>query len=527
MRVSHPPGSDVSGPTIPLSSPARVGPDLTELPRGRYGELFRQPSFVPLLLAGALQFAAPSTALVILLYRIAFAFPRSDPTSYVALALTLFGLSSALPTLAGALFSGPLADRHDRGRLMRIANFASIVATAGLAADLFVSPARPLDLPGPAGFYLPLWVALALPGWALLASSSTIFRPAFNTVVPRFVGTPDLGRANGAIYASAAAASGLGTVASGIALSLGAGAYAFAIPLLLFVGAQASLLGLRGNLAVDRRGPTRSVRAEMAEGFRYLVHRVALFEMTLGALVINFLTAVALVELALYLMSWLSVSTGFWYGAMVATATAGSACGLVAASHLRFEERAGRLIIALVFVTGLAIAALALVRTIYLALPIIFVYGFAPGAITTVFLSVVQATVPDEKMGRVFAADEVGSLALVPFGQIAGGVLTIVVGVRGTYLLAGTGIVIFGVVMLTMFAALRRLGYRPGKPEPPPGHGPADPGSGDGDPGGVVPVARRTEGTSEPDPPIEALGGLVPLRDVEEHLALAGGPQRA
>jgi MFS family permease len=527
MRVSDPPGASFHGRRYPYRAAHGWGPDLTATPHGRYGQLFRTPSFRPLLAAGALQFAAPSTALVILLYRIAFAYPHSDPTSYVALALTLFGLSSALPTLAGALFSGPLADRHDRGRLMRLANLASIVATAGLAVDLYLSPAHRLGFPGPAGFYLPLWIVLALPGWALLAASSTIFRPAFNTAMPRLVETSELGRANGVIYSTAAAASGVGTVASGVALALGAGAYAFAIPLLLFVGAQVSLLGVRANLAVERREPTRSVTAEMVEGFRYLVHRIALFEMTLGALVINFLTAVALVELALYLANWLSVSDGFWYGAMVATATAGSACGLFAAAHLRFEERAGRLMIALVFVTGLAIAALALVRSIYLALPIIFVYGFAPGAITTVFLSVVQATVPDEKMGRVFAADEVGSLALVPFGQIAGGLLTIVVGVRGTYLLAGTGIVIFGVVMLTMFAALRRLGYRPGKRESPPGQGPADRGGEYRDAGGVVPVARRAEGPNEPYPPIEVHGSLVALRDVEEDLALADGPQRA
>ena len=70
-------------------------------------QLFRRPSFVSFLLAGALQFAAPSTALVILLFRVAFAYPRAEWGTYGALALALLGLSSALPTLAGALFSGP------------------------------------------------------------------------------------------------------------------------------------------------------------------------------------------------------------------------------------------------------------------------------------------------------------------------------------------------------------------------------------------------------------------------------------
>ncbi len=437
------------------------GPGLTETFRSRYAELFRRPSFVSFLLAGALQFAAPSTALVILLFRVAFAYPSDERATFGALALALLGLSSAIPTLAGALFSGPLADRHDRGRLMRTANLLSIIATAGLGADLLVSSMRHVSLPGPAGFYLPLWVLLAYPAWALLAASSTLFRPAFNTSVPRLVDTSELGHANGTIYATAAITSGAGTVAAGLAMSLGAGSYAFAIPFALFVGAQVALLRVRADLSVKRRGPTRSVGSEMVEGFRYIVRRRALFQLTISSLVINFLTAVALVELALYLANWLGVSQGIWYGALVATAIAGSACGLLVASHLRFEARAGRIIIALVVVTGLAILSLALVRSIYFALPIIFVYGFAPGMITTIFLSVVQATVPDEKMGRVFAADEVGSLALVPFGQLAGGLVTLALGVRGTYLVAGGAIIVLGAVMLVGFVALRRLGYQP------------------------------------------------------------------
>ncbi len=470
---------------------------MTAAPPGRYTALFRLPSFRAFLATGALQFAAPSTALVILLYRVAFAYPSPERATFGALALALLGLSSALPTLAAALFSGPLADRHDRGGLMRTANAVSIVATAGLGLDLYFSTARHVPLPGPAGFYLPLWMLLAFPAWAGVAASSTLFRPAFNTSVPRLVSTSELGRANGAIYATAATAGGVGTVAVGVALSLGAGAYTVAIPFALFVGAQLALLRVRANLSVDRKETGASVWAEMVEGFRFLVRRAALFEMTVASLIANFLTTVALVELALYLATWLGVSQGIWYGATIATATAGSACGLFVASHLKFEMRAGRLLIALVVVTGLAIFALALVRSIYFALPIIFVYGFAPGAITTVFLSVVQATVPDEKMGRVFAADEVGSLALVPLGQLAGGLFTLALGVRGTYLLAGGSIVLLGIVMLTTFGALRRLAYEPRQPEPPGAGGASGRGGGNGDTGGVVPVARRPDGANE------------------------------
>ena len=118
---------------------------------------------------------------------------------------------------------------------------------------------------------------------------------------------------------------------------------------------------------------------------------------------------------------------------------------------------------------GLTLLSLALVRSIWLALPIIFLFGVIPGMFSTIFLSTIQSTVPDEMMGRVFSADEVGSYALVPVGQYAGGSLTYEVGVQGTYLTAGGTLALFGLVMLLGFTSLRNLSLHPaGPPEDPP-----------------------------------------------------------
>lgn len=401
-----------------------------------------------------------------MLYCIAFAYPADQRTTYGALALAFLGLSSTVPTLAAAFFSGALADRHDRLALMKTVNLVSLLATAGLASDLVFLPTTAVSLPGPAGFYLPLWVLLLYPGWAVIAVTTTLFRPAFNASIPRLVEPAHLPVANGAIYAVAATVSAAASLAVGGVLNFLAPAYALAVPFVLFFAAQVALLLLRVDLAPAQRRPRRSVVKEATEGYSYLVRRRGLFEITVAALVMNFLSAVALVELALYVASWLNLSQGIWYGAITAVATAGVAVGFVLAPRLRFEARAGRAIIVLMLAMGLAILSLGLVRSIWLALPIVFVYGLMPGMITTVFLSTVQATVPDEMMGRVFSADEVGSLALVPVGQYTGGLLTLSVGVQGTYLTAGSAIIVFGLIMATSFGAMRRLGYHPAEPQP-------------------------------------------------------------
>ncbi len=451
--------------TRPLGHPLRRG-----TPLSRYGDLFHRRSFGSFLAAGALQLAAPSAVLVTLLYGIAFAYPNvaaPDRTSYVALALAFLGLSSAIPTLASAFFSGALADRSNRGQWMRTVNLISILAMVGLAADLVYAPGSRVPVPGPAGFYLPLWVLLLYPSWAVVTMTTTFFRPAFNTSVPRVVEPQELGVANGLIYSVAAGASLAATLVVGILLTVAPFAYSLSVAFVLFFATQIALLGVGADLSVVRKTPPRSVLKEANAGFSYLFRHRALLELTIVGLVVNFLSALALVEVALYIQSWLGLSTGFWYGAMIAVLTAGSAVGFLLISRVHFEHRAGRVVILLTFLMGVCLVVFGLVRSIWLALPIIFVYGLMPGMFTTVFLSTIQATVPDEVMGRVFSADEVGSYALVPVGQFSGGLLVLALGVQGTYLAAGGAIVVFAVVLAATFGALRALGYRPPRPAEP------------------------------------------------------------
>ncbi|HTT15864.1 MAG TPA: MFS transporter [Thermoplasmata archaeon] len=426
-------------------------------PRATYRDVLRHDSMPAFLTAGALQFAAPATALVVLIFSIPGAYARAGHPGEGALALALLGLSSALPTLASAFFAGPLADRHDRHYLLRTANVVSLLATALLAADLYARPGGDLGLLP--GFYLPLWIALALPAWALLISSATVFRPAFNASVPRLVPAAELGRANGLIYAIAAGTSAAASLLVGVVLSVGSSVYALAVPFLLFLATQVALVGVRADLSAPRPRPVRRIWPDVVEGLRYLYGRRDLFEMTVAALVVNFLVAIAFVELGLYVLVWLGLASGVWYGAMVAASTAGAAVGMVAIAHLRFEERAGRVLIGLVLAMGFAVLGLALVHSVWFALPIVFVYGLLPGMVQTVFLSSVQATVPNEILGRVFSADEVGSYALVPVGQATGGVISFEVGVQGTFLAAGSSIVALGLVMAAGFGALRALRF--------------------------------------------------------------------
>ena len=450
----------------------------------RYAQVLARPAFRWFSLVGALSLAAPSAVLVVLTWEVAVAYPATlaRHVDFSALALAFLGISAALPTLAAATVSGTLADRWDRRRLLRATNLAALAATVLLAVDLSARPGQAVALPGPPGFYLPLWLLVAYPLWAVVTAMTTIFRPTYNASLPRLLATADLGTANGIVYALAIGTSVGATIGATALLQTTSSTAALFAPMALFAATQVALTLVRADLNPVERAAPRRFFADAREGYAYLARNRAILEITLTALAINFLSAVAFVELGLYVTSWLASTSAVVLGAMIAGSSVGSGIGTLAVNHLRFERRAGRLLVVLVAGQGLSVLALALVHNVWLALPDMILFGVFPGMYTTVFLSTLQATVPNRLLGRVFAADEVGSYAMVPVGQYAGGLITVATGIQTVYLAAGAGTVAVGGVMAAL-RDLRRLGFEPKAPSP---EGPAG-GAGEAGAGPAAP----------------------------------------
>lgn len=396
-----------------------------------------------------------------MLYSIATAFPTSDhPVELAALALAFLGLSSTVPTLVTAVFSGTIADRVDRLRLMRWVNLAALFATAAIALVLLWRPSEVVAVPGRPDFYFPEWILLLYPLWAVETTAVTMFRPSFNAALPLLVSKAQLGRANGLVYAAALTLSIGGSLAAGFVTNSWSASAALGIPIGLFALTEVSLLEVKGPLSAPRNAPVAPFLTEAKDGYRYLWNRRPLFALTLAALAINFFSAVAFVELGLYVVVWLGVHQAILVGAMMAGGSLGAAAGTLLINRFRFERRAGNFLVVLVVLQGAAVAALGAVRTIWLALPDMFLFGLFPGMFTTVFLATIQATVPNQILGRVLAADEVGSFGMIPVGQYVGGAITAVDGIPAAYFIAGAGTTVVGGLM-GLYSGLRRIGFAP------------------------------------------------------------------
>jgi hypothetical protein len=88
----------------------------------------------------------------------------------------------------------------------------------------------------------------------------------------------------------------------------------------------------------------------------------------------------------------------------------------------------------------------------------IFLFGLFLGFATTTWLSAVQILVPNEMQGRYFGIDQLGSFAILPVGQILGGLAIAAFGLPWSFGIAGAGFILVSIGFL-VFPDLRNLGY--------------------------------------------------------------------
>ena len=182
--------------------------------------------------------------------------------------LAISGLLSFafVPWLLFALPSGVLVDRVDRRYAMSAANVVRAVAMGVLAVLLAT---------GSAGIVALYAVAFAL------GMAETVYDSATRALLPQVVGADRLDRANGQLTVEET----LGQTFLGSPVGSALFAVAASLPVLLnaggFAAAAVLVLTLRGRFRPVRTAQRSTVRAEIADGVRWLAHHPLLRGLTL------------------------------------------------------------------------------------------------------------------------------------------------------------------------------------------------------------------------------------------------------
>jgi MFS family permease len=338
------------------------------------------------------------------------------------LTVSLTAAVSWLPWLLFALPGGVLVDRVDRRRLMIAIDVVRVVVVAVLA--LAVATGR-------AGVLL-LFAALFV-----VSTGEVVFRSANQAVVPAVVPRPLLERANGWLFAGTMVAQQLVAgplggflfvLAASIPFWVNAGTYAAsAVLIALLAGVfRAAAPGGDGPL------PRRSVRREVAEGFRWLRSQRLLRTMAvlIGLLNVTLTAATAVLVLVAHQRLGLgSVGYGLLFTAMALGGLAGALVGdrLIARVTASWTIRIGLLVEALMHLV------LATSRDAVVVGVMLFAFGVHGALWGIVGNSLRQRLTPPQLLGRVGSTTLFVAAGGNCVGALLGGVLATRFGLTAPY----------------------------------------------------------------------------------------------
>ena len=338
-------------------------------------------------------------------------------------------LAARAPWLVLALPAGAWADRWDRRQTMLRMNAVRVVVLGGLSAAVAAGTAS-----------IGLLYAVAL----VLGCAEVLFDTSAQTMMPAVVESKhDLSKANGRLFAAETVLNqfvgpplGGVVVAASMALAIGSSAVLYGLALV-------ALGLLTGSFRTARSGPAVSLRADIAEGMRYLTRHRLLRTL---ALLLGGMNLVSSAQFAIFVLFAVSDDGAFGLGLSEAGVglllTAGAVGGLVGSLVAAPVERAiGRArVLALVVVVGaVALAAPAVSPTVAVAAVSGAAFGIAGVMWNVITVSLRQRIIPDELLGRVNSGYRLLGWGTIPLGAALGGVVGELFGLRAVFWMAGVG----------------------------------------------------------------------------------------
>ena len=340
----------------------------------------------------------------------------------VAVAIAAF--SQQLPWLLFGLVSGVYVDRLDRRRLIVAVNIvraACLGALAGAAALGAVT--------------LPLVYAV----FFTLGTADTLADNAGGAMLPAIVAKDRLAEAN----ARLALTFNIGN--QFLAKPLGAWLFAlavgapFATDALTFAVAAALIATLRPVGPVPRPPdavPRIRVRTDVTTGVRWLVRQPVLRAVSLSMGVGNIAFCAAFADFVLYVRQHLGLPD-LGYGLLLTTFAIGGTLGTLAVRRIKQRWHAATVLRVGLLVEAFTHVALAATTHVWIAAPVLTLFGIHTMVWGSVSATLYQQRVPDELRGRVGSVRILLDLGGAAIGTLTGGLIAQSVGLTTPFWMAG------------------------------------------------------------------------------------------
>ncbi len=372
----------------------------------------------------------------------------------------------ALPLLAATMLG---ATPWEMGLLVAAerAGFLLVGLPAGALMDRL--PRRPVMIAAdlvrfalfasiPVAWWLGVLTFAQLVAVALLGGVATVFFDVgYQSVLPAVVGRGGLVGGNAKLESTRAAAEAAGPALGGGLVQLAGAALAVLLDALSYLVSAAFLARMRTVEVVATRDPARSLRADMAEGLRFVLGHPLLRPIAACTGTANLFGGVLSAVSVLFLAREIGLPAGV-VGLVLAAGSVGGVLAAVTAGGWIRRFGQGRTLVSALLVTG----------PITLVLPLTTAGAglawFAVGTFAVAYGGVVynvaqvsfrQSVCPDRLLGRMNASIRFLVWGTIPLGGLLGGAMGELLGLRATLLVAGAGFVLAPLWLVA--SPLRRL----------------------------------------------------------------------
>jgi MFS family permease len=321
------------------------------------------------------------------------------------------GVAGAIVKLSSTVqfLYGPLVDRWDLRKIL--------VGTQSIQAIVILA----IPLAAVTG-HLSVWLVLSI--MPLLAFVNEIVYPAQNAVLPQIVEEDQLVRAN-SLFSTAYKGTEIAfNAAAGVLLTLVSITTVFIIDSITFAVAAALFLGVIIPTADEDDSEDEDDEAyftKLRNGFDYLWGSVML-KMIIVAMIPNIGAGALLAVLPAFADS---IGGPGMYGLLMAAIAGGTFLGAAMASL--FEDLPYGLVSAAGFlVSGLSLYATVTVSGRLAIVALFFTAHISSGTFNVIFMSLIQSSVEEAYLGRVFSVISSVAMAMVPLGNVVGGAVAAV-----------------------------------------------------------------------------------------------------
>lgn len=338
-----------------------------------------------------------------------------DPAKVAAI-----DLAGSLPWFLFALVAGALADRIDRRKAMVAANWfrAALMAALGVAV-----------LTGNGSLWI-LYVTAFLLGMA-----ETIFDNCAQAILPSLVPKEQLERANGRMYAAEITTNQFGGPPLGGFLF----SVKRAVPFLLDAASFALSAGLIGSIKGDFRARAEpsgnGLRSDIAQGLRWLWNHGLLRTLGMFLGLQNMMFTATYATFVLFALEILDLSAG-GFGILGAASAGGSVIGSLVASPLSKRMGPGTVLQGTLLFTTLSFVVIPLTDNPFLVGGMMALQGLLSVAWNVITVSMRQAIIPGELLGRVNSVYRLLGWGTMPVGALIGGLVARGFGLRAPYWVA-------------------------------------------------------------------------------------------